>query len=214
MKFLDQTRTPERKPMGRQLLLCVGALALGILLGAFQKDLDVRQAELPPLLMEIDGRLDLHNFFGGFSPWIVIAVCIAVFSCAPIWAGVKVGSFFVGMVAAYYLYGFYVGGFFPKNYAMIWMALAAVSPILAYLCWYARGKGWLARLISSGILAFLLNTTFAYGQWYIDIRSGLEVLMLLLGILILYKNPKETIFELVLSVPLAMVMQALIPFGF
>ncbi len=143
---------------------------------------------------------------------MIAAVCIAVYSCTPIWAGVKVFCFFAGMTTSYYLYGFYVGGFFPKSYAMIWTILTVISPFLAFLCWYAKGKGWFPLLISVGILGFMLNTAFAYGFWYIDIRSGLDILMLFLGILILYQNPKKMVFELILAIPFAILMRSLIPF--
>lgn len=38
----------------------------------------------------IDSTVDLHNFIGKFAPWIVIAVCIAVYSTTPIRAGINV----------------------------------------------------------------------------------------------------------------------------
>ena len=213
MKFLESVRVPEHKSVQKQLLLCIGILALGVLLGVFQKYLDISQAELPPFLMKIDELLDLHNFLGGFSPWIIAAVCIAVYSCSPIWAGIKVFSFFTGMITSYYLYSHYVGGFFPKSYAMIWTILTVISPFLAFLCWYAKGKGWLSILLSAGIFGVLFNTTFAYGMWYLDIRSALDVLMFLLSILILYQSPKKLIFELAIAIPFAILMRILIPFG-
>ena len=102
MKFLETVRKPERKSVQKQLFLCIGTLALGVLLGVFQKYLDISQAELPPFLMKIDELLDLHNFLGTFSPWIIAAVCIAVYSCSPIWAGIKVFCFFAGMITQKY----------------------------------------------------------------------------------------------------------------
>ncbi len=68
MKFLERVRTPERKSVQKQLLLCIGVLVLGVLLGVFQKYLDISQAELSPFLMKVDELLDLHNFWGTFSP--------------------------------------------------------------------------------------------------------------------------------------------------
>ena len=37
--------------------------------------------------------VDLHNVLGEFAPWIVIAVCIAVYSTTPIRAGINVFAF-------------------------------------------------------------------------------------------------------------------------
>lgn len=209
----ENTRTPEKKPVSKQLLRCAAILLLGVTLGVVQKYLDISQSELPPFLLIIDKFLDLHNFLGGFSPWIVLAVCISIYSSAPVWAGASVFSFFTGMISSYYLYSNYVGGFFPKNYAMVWIALTMISPFLAYLCWYAKGNSWFAMLISSGILGFLVNTAFAYGLWYLDLRSTLDLLMLLLAIAMLHKHRTGTLLEIGLSIPLAILMNQLIPFG-
>lgn len=211
--ILKNTRLPEHKSLKNQITICICVLILGVFLGIFQKYLDISQTELPVLLMKIDRLFDLHNFLGGFSPWVLIAVCISIYSCSPIRAGANVFSFFIGMVSSYYLYSYYIGGFFPKNYAMIWIAFTIISPILAYFCWYSKGKGKFAILISSIILSFLLNTTFAYGLWYVDIRSSLNILMLLIGIIILRKGQKETLIEIILSIPFAIIMKIIIPFA-
>ena len=68
-------------------------------------------------------------------------MCISVFSSTPKRAAVDVFAFFAGMVSAYYMYSEFIAGFFPLHYAMIWAALTAVSPFLAYICWYAKGTG-------------------------------------------------------------------------
>ena len=57
-------------------------------MGVFSKYLDYRQANLPALLHLIDSAVDLHNFLGKLAPWIVIAVCIAVYSTSPIRVGI------------------------------------------------------------------------------------------------------------------------------
>ena len=213
MKILESTRKAADQSVRTQLILCLGALILGILLGVFQKYLDISQAELPPILGTLDRLFDLGNFFGEFLPWIVAAVCLSVYSASPIRAGVNVFSFFTGMVSSYYLYSYYVGGFFPRSYALLWVAFTVLSPLLAFLCWYARGKGWLALLISAGILAVLINMTFSYGLWYFHVRSFLHFIMLLAGTLVLHKGTKETLLQIGLSIPLAILLNLLIPYG-
>ena len=213
MKILESTRKAADQSVRTQLILCLGALILGILLGVFQKYLDISQAELPSILGTIDRLFDLHNFFGELLPWIVAAVCLSVYSASPIRAGVNVFSFFTGMVSSYYLYSYYVGGFFPRSYALLWVAFTVLSPLLAFLCWYARGKGWLALLISAGILAVLINMTFSYGLWYFHVRSFLHFIMLLAGTLVLHKGTKETLLQIGLSIPLAILLNLLIPYG-
>lgn len=116
------------------------------------------------------------------------------------------------MVTSYYLYSNYVAGFFPKSYAMIWVGFTLISPILAFFCWYAKGDGWFAILISAGILGFMINSTLSYGMWYINIRSFLHLIMLFLGIIILHKSIKETVYIIALAIPITVLLDILIPF--
>lgn len=192
--------------------MTIGILLLGICLGTFSKFLDYRQAELPQFFMFIDIVLDFHNFLGTFAPWIVIAVFISIKSSSPIRAGINVFMFFAGMVTSYYLYSNYVAGFFPKSYAMIWVGFTLISPILAFFCWYAKGDGWFAILISACILGFMINSTLSYGMWYINIRSFLHLMMLFLGIIILHKSIKETAYIIALAIPITVLLDILIPF--
>ena len=74
---------------------------------------------LPGLLQALDEALDLHNFLGRFSPWVLIAVCLALYSRSALRAAVHVFVFFVGIVASYYAYSKLVPGFFPASYALI-----------------------------------------------------------------------------------------------
>ena len=63
IKFLNDIRNVE-KPISnnRKIINTIAVLLLGIALGTFSKFLDFRQAELPSVLMAIDGALDVHNF--------------------------------------------------------------------------------------------------------------------------------------------------------
>ena len=216
MKYLNRVRRPEaQSSLQSKLLMVAGALLLGACLGTFSKFLDYRQAALPSFLQQIDASLDLHNFLGTFAPWIVIAVFLSIKSPSPFQASAVVFAFFVGMVASYYLYSNYVAGFFPKSYAMIWVGFTLLSPILAFFCWYAKGTGWLTIVISAGILGFLINCTLVYGMWYVDIRSPLHLLTLILGVLMLRsKSVKETLLVVGFSIPATILLDMLIPFYF
>lgn len=214
MNFLDTIRIPKKSDsLKRKVLIFLGILFLGICLGTFSKFLDYRQTTLPVFLRMIDSILDLHNFLGSFSPWVVIATCIAIYSNTPFCAAINVFIFFVGMVASYYIYCNYIAGFFPQSYAMIWIAFTAVSPFLAFLCWYAKGNGPIALILSSGIISVLINTSFSYGIFYLGIRSWLGVILLLLGILILHKSPKETGKMIGLGIFFAVITNIAIPFS-
>ena len=111
-KFLNDIRSAENPISGnRKIINTIAVLFLGIALGTFSKFLDFRQAELPSVLMAIDGALDVHNFLGRFAIWVLIALCISIYSNSAIRASINVFVFFVGMVASYYLYSNYIAGF-------------------------------------------------------------------------------------------------------
>ena len=128
---------------------------------------------------------------------------------------INVFVFFAGMVTSYYLYSKYVAGFFPRSYAMIWIAFTMISPILAFICWYAKGKSNLALILSAMILAILFNMTFVYGILYFDIRSILELMTFVCAIVVLKRNTiKDTMLMFVLSCGIAFILNFVIPFSF
>ncbi len=73
--------------------------------------------------MAINGVLDIGNFLGRFAIWILIALCISIYSNSAIRASINVFVFFVGMVASYYLYSNCIAGFFPKKLCddLVWI---------------------------------------------------------------------------------------------
>ncbi len=209
MEFLNRIRTPE-KPVSvkKQIFITIGILFFGIFMGVFSKFLDHRQAELPEFFQMIDSAVDLHNFFGEFGPWILIAVLISVYSTSPLWSAVRVFLFFAGMVSSYYLYCYYVAGFFPRSYAMIWVGFTFLSPFLAWVCWYARGKGIFAFLLSAGIISVLINTTFAYGILYLHLRGSiLNLLVLAGGIAALYQSFRQILWTVGVGAAFAVLLQ-------
>ncbi len=212
-EFLGKIRTPQKSySIPKQVLISMGILLFGVFIGTFSKYLDYRQANLPALLHLIDSAVDLHNFLGKLAPWIVIAVCIAIYSTTPVRAAINVLAFFAGMVSSYYWYSNSIAGFFPKSYALVWIAFTAASPFLAFLCWYAKGTGRIAFLLSSGIIGVLLNCAFYYGMFYIGINSGLELLMLAIGVFVLRKSFRETAGMIGAGAVFAIIIKEVIPF--
>ena len=202
----------RRKLIGKQILFTIGIMLLGVVLGTFSKYLDYHQAQLPYLLGVIDRRLNVHNFLGGFAPWIFIAVCISIYSSTPVRAAINVFTFFVGMIACYYLYSNYVAGFFPRSYAMIWVGFTIASPFWAFICWHAKGEGMLAVVISAGIISVFFNLAFAYGLVYFDIRSVLQVMTLVLVVIVLHKSRKKTLIMIGMAVVIAVLSEIILPF--
>ena len=187
IRFLNDIRNAEN-PIMRKIINTIAILLFGIAFGVFSKYLDFRQAELPCILMAIDESLDIHNFLGRFAIWTLIALCISIYSNSAIRASVNVFAFFVGMVASYYLHSNYIAGFFPRSYAMIWFGFTVVSPLLAFACWYAKGKSKLAFILSVLILTVLFNMCFVYGFGYFGTRSVLDVIVFIIGFIVLKRN--------------------------
>ena len=215
-KFLNDIRSAENPISGnRKIINTIAVLFLGIALGTFSKFLDFRQAELPSVLMAIDAALDVHNFLGRFAIWVLIALCISIYSNSAIRASINVFVFFVGMVASYYLYSNYIAGFFPRSYAMIWFGFTAVSPLLAFVCWYAKGKSRPAFMLSVLILAVLFNMTFVYGWGYFEARSVLELIVFIIGLTVLRRDTlKSSVLMGTISIVLAVLLDMVIPFHF
>ena len=216
IKLLNDIRNAENSISNNSKIInTIVVLFLGIALGTFSKDLDFRQAELPCVLMAIDEAFDIHNFLGRFAIWVLIALCISIYSNSAIRASVNVFAFFVGMVASYYLYSNYIAGFFPRSYAMIWFGFTAVSPLLAFVCWYARGKSKLAFILSALILAVLFNMCFVYGFGYFSARSVLEVIVFSIGFIVLKRNSlRSSALMGTISIVLAFLLNIIIPFHF
>ena len=215
-KFLNDIRSAENPISGnRKIINTIAILLLGIALGTFSKFLDFRQAELPSVLMAIDGALDVHNFLGRFEIWVLIALCISIYSNSATRASVNVFAFFAGMVVSYYLYSNYVAGFFPRSYAMIWVGFTMISPFLAFVCWYAKGKSRPAFMLSVLILAVLFNMTFVYGWGYFEARSVLELIVFIIGLTVLRRDTlKSSVLMGTISIVLAFLLDMVIPFHF
>lgn len=211
MNFFNRIRCANKQmPMSKKILHSIAVLFFGIVLGTVSKFLDTTPSNELPFIIE---RLDVRNFLGRFAVWILIAVCISIYSNSSIRAAVNVFTFFLGMVTSYYLYSTFIAGFFPRSYAMIWFGLTAISPLLAFVCWYAKGKSKISLAISSLIIAVLFNMTFAYGWIYFDIYSSLELIVFICGLVILRRSTiKETIVTTAIGVVAAMILNMILPF--
>lgn len=215
-KFLNDIRSVGNPiSVNRKIINTIIILSLGIALGTFSKFLDFRQAELPSVLMAIDSVLDVHNFLGRFAIWVLIALCISIYSNSAMRASVNVFVFFIGMVTSYYLYSNYIAGFFPRSYAMIWFGFTMISPFLAFVCWYAKGKSRPAFMLSVLILAVLFNMTFVYGWGYFKARSVLELIVFIIGLTVLRRDTlKSSVLMGTISIVFAFLLDMVIPFHF
>lgn len=212
-KFLNKIRSIENEiPITRKIINTILILCFGIVLGTFAKFLDTTASNTLSFIFEY---LDISNFLGRFAIWLLIALYIAIYSHSSIRASLNVLVFFIGMVSSYYLYSYFVAGFFPKNYAMIWLGFTAISPLLAFVCWYAKGKSKISFILSVIIIAILFNFTFIYGWIYFDVYSILEVIVFGCALIALKRNTFREITYMILSaVVIAVILNMLVPFHF
>lgn len=102
-----------------------------------------------------------------------------------------------------------------QSYALIWVGFTVISLFLAWICWYAKGKGKIAVGISALIIAFLFNESFIYGWLCFDLISILELITFLCGLFRLRRSSvKETILMLAIGIVAALLLHQIVPYGF
>ena len=208
-KFLQRVRQPAGTvSIRRELLICAVVVLLGFALGVFQKWLDGSAFNELPMIFQ---RLDITNFFGRFAIWILLAAILSVYAATPFRASLHTFLFFLSMVSGYYFYCSAVLGFFPRSYAMVWVVLSFVSPIPAYFCWYAKGNGVPAIVISAVILGVLFSQAFALTQGFRMLYLP-EVITWVIALIVLRREPKGFAVEIVLSLAVALLVQLFFPY--
>lgn len=90
------------------------------------------------------------------SIWILFGTILSVKSRSPARASINVFSFCIGMLITYYITAELVKGVYSMTFIYGWAAFSLLSPIFAYLAWFSRGRGWIAKGISCGILFCML----------------------------------------------------------
>ena len=210
-KWLEQVRKPYKKlSISKSIIISILILLLGIALGIFSKWLDNLSINDGIWWQHILGTLDLRNVFSEFGIWVVIAVCISVFSNSPLRASINVFLFFIGMTGSYHLYTVMFSGFNPASYMKIWYTMTLITPILAYICWYAKGKGKISLVISAVIIAVGVIFFFSIGSWYFYFKSAINTLLFVVLLLVLYSDYKKSIISLILAIMLAFLFRVFI----
>lgn len=204
--FLDKIRTPDKTlKTSKKIINTILIFLLGIVLGIFSKWLDNLSINDAIWWQHIFGIVDLRNVFSYVGIWMFLAITISVFSRTPLRASLNVFLFFVGMTVSYHLYTIMFSGFNPKSYMMIWYGITAITPILAFICWYAKGNNKISIMISSGILAVMLIESFSIGLWYFYFKSVIDTLLFLGTMTVLYTKPKNSIYSLLFAIVLTLI---------
>ncbi len=187
---LDYIRQPVTLSISKNVCNSLLIFALGIVLGLVSKVLDETPSNMLPQILQ---PLDLGNFFSRMGFWLFSGICVSVFSSNPLRAALNTFLFLAGMVGSYYAYTVFVAGFYPKSYMMIWVGMAILSPIPAFVCWYAKSTHIVSLCISTVLVMFMARQAFVFGFWYFDVRYPLELLLFLGTFGVLYKTPKQTL---------------------
>lgn len=207
-EFFEKIRVPQKSISRRnQVLITIGFMLGGFLLGVLQKWIDGSASNIFPEVLQ---QLNIRNYFGRLAVWILLSTIISVYSHSAIRAAINTFLFLISMLAGYYLYCNYVLGFLPRTYMMMWFVISIASFFLAFICWYAKGNGIIAVLISSVILGVLFSLAFHITQGFF-VTYFLEVLTWIVGVVILFRKPKEFAIEMGLSIIVAFLYQSVFP---
>ncbi len=204
INFLEQVRTPKKNlTTVNKMINSTIIFLLGIVLGIFSKYLDNLALDDSIWWQHILAVLDLSNVFSLLGVWILIAVCISIFSNSSLRASINVFIFFLGMCISYHIYTIVFAGFNPMNYMLIWYGITLISPFMAFICWYAKGNGIVASTIQILIITVMVLCCFGIGMWYFDFISIIDTIFFITVLVVLYDTPKKSIYCLICSVVLA-----------
>ncbi|MGI5895039.1 MAG: hypothetical protein ACOX6P_10690 [Candidatus Merdivicinus sp.] len=140
----------------------------GLLLGGISRLLDIYTQ-------------NLGNIFSQMAVWILLGTLISRYSRTAWQAMANILTFCLGMLLSYYAAAVLTSGVYSKVMIVGWTAFALCSPILAVFAWMSARPGIFPKLISVGIVAvsvassFLLFDGFRFYDW---ILNGLLVYFL------------------------------------
>jgi hypothetical protein len=198
-KFLNKIREPDKSDSLKKKILFSSIIFIGgILLGLMSKLLDLNTFN-----SKFINALDLGNFFSNMSIWLLLALAISVYSKTPIRSAINVFLFFFGVCISYHLSTIMFANFNPQNYMMIWYIITFISPVLAFICWYSVGNGYIPVIICSFIFYVMFSFCFGIGIFYFDYKGPLYFLSFLFTVIVLYKNPKRLLISLLIGLILA-----------
>lgn len=195
MRFLKQIReTDVTLTYSKKILNTAMILIFGIVLGIFSKWLDNTFLHDDVWWQSILRLLDLGKVLSMLSIWLLIALCISIYSTTPLRAGINVFIFFLGMNISYHLYTIIFAGVNPMSYMMIWYGLTLFSPILAFISWYSKGNGVIPVIIDICIIAVMILCSFGIRMWYFDFTIIIiNTIIFIITLIVLYDTPKKSV---------------------
>lgn len=169
----------------------------GITLGLAAKWVDVP---------ELTGEFPIFDdIFARFGIWIFMAALFAVSADTPVYAAIRVFTFFVSMLSAYYIYTILFLGFFPKEQMVLWGIISLISPICGAIIWNVRGNGGISCVLAA------LPITILFTEWYLTgNENGLlftaYACMAVFLMIFIFQNMKQCLSILIITVILSFIL--------
>ncbi len=201
---LNQIRVGYKSTTKQKVFSIVRAMMIGVILGLAAKLVD--NPGINPVFDDIGGRLGI---------WVFVATLLSVFSYSPKVAAVKIFVFFGSMLTVYYAYSVLFLHFFPMREIVFWGMCAVVSPVCAYIMWYARGNGVSSYIVAALPITVLLSEGFELRHAYLPIHThyylipllmGIYLIMILVLLLIIPKNKIQFVAVLPIALILSLIM--------
>ncbi|MGG4442581.1 hypothetical protein [Brevibacillus fortis] len=201
---LNQIRIANKSTAKQKVFSIVCATVAGVILGLAAKIVD--SPDFNPIFTSIGDRLGI---------WVFVATLLSVFSYSPKLAAVKIFAFFGAMLTVYYVYTTLVLHFFPEREIIFWSICAAVSPVCAYIMWYARGSGLFSNIVSAFPITVLLSEGFELRNAYLPFHThyylipwliGIYLIMIVVLLLTIPKNKKKLLAILLIAIIISLIM--------
>ena len=128
----------------KKLLTIPKMIILGIIIGIISKIFDLYTQ-------------NLGNIFSELSIFILLGLLISLYSENNTKAMLNLLAFCISMVMAYYLTAIITHSIYNYNFIMGWLAIAIISPLLAYITRLTLKKGLISIIIKILILITTLS---------------------------------------------------------
>ena len=144
MSLFDYIRKHEQiTALSKAILHTAIITCLGLITGVLIKLLDIYTT-------------NIGNIFSQVSVWIFLCTLISVYSNSAIRAAVNVFGFCMGMLLTYYITAEMTASVYSLTFVYGWTIFALFSPLMGFCVWHAKGKNWISRIISIGIIIVML----------------------------------------------------------
>lgn len=121
----------------------------------------------------------------------------------------------MSLLTVYYLYTVFFLHFVPMKEIIFWGMCAVVSPMCAYVMWYARGNGTVPSLVLSLPITALLSEGYQLRDAYLPEHTHYYLIPILMGIylimviILLFIVPTKRLKFLII-LPISIIMSFII----